>query len=64
MYIQQWQDLVGPSQHHRGIQQNNLQQNVKQKWTYGCVWTHPSADFRTNTVHPQPVKRNAYMIAE
>ena len=31
MYIQQWKDLVGPSQHHRGIQQNNLQQNVKQK---------------------------------
>lgn len=31
--IQQWQDRVGPLQHHRGFQQNNLERKRETKIT-------------------------------
>lgn len=67
MYIQQRQDLEGPLQHHCGFQQNNLNKMWNKNNHMGLF--NPSLRcfeiwFQTNTVQPQPAKRNAYMIAE
>lgn len=43
MYIQQWQDRFGPLQHHRGFQQNNLEQKRETKSQHRSVSTYPFA---------------------
>lgn len=48
MYIQQWQDLVGPLQHHRGFQQNILSQTEKLYHRRGLVQPIPSAYLKSD----------------
>lgn len=61
-----WKDLAGPLQHHRGYQQNNLQQNGKQNYRTGRFEPIPPLFQKSSFIqipgHPQSVKRNAYMI--